>query len=80
VSSFILATNFSAAALCFFCSVADLLGYSSHVIDYLWQHDSLGNVDADFYRAQDAVERKMAKFRKVDFSDLVGMACSQSLA
>jgi hypothetical protein len=62
------------------CSVADLLGYSSHVIDYLWQHDSLGNVDADFYRAQDAVERKMAKFRKVDFSDLVGVACSQSLA
>ena len=57
------------------CSIADLLGYSSHVIDFLWQHDSMGNVNADFYRAQDAVERKMAKFRNTDFSSMLGMSC-----
>jgi hypothetical protein len=56
------------------CSIADLLGYSSHVIDFLWQHDSMGNVNADFYRAQDAVERKMARFRNTDFPSMLGMS------
>jgi hypothetical protein len=46
------------------CLVADMLGYSCYVIDFLLIHKSRGNVDRSFYQALNELKLKYTRFMR----------------
>ena len=44
------------------CSIAARLGFNSYVVDYKWEHGSVGKIDERFFQARKQVEAKMAMY------------------
>jgi hypothetical protein len=41
------------------CSVASRLGYSSHVLDFPWWHESMGTIDKAFFETRERLQQKL---------------------
>ena len=49
------------------CIIADILGYTSYVINFHLQHNSAGNKDKSFYRSEKELTKKYQKSSKSRF-------------
>jgi hypothetical protein len=56
------------------CLMADILGYSSYVINFHLQHNSAGNKDASFYKSEKAL---VGKYQNAFKLRLIKSSCAK---
>jgi hypothetical protein len=57
------------------CLIARRLGYESFVVDFLWRHDSHGNMDSRFFEAREIIQEKLRRC----YSQLRSPTCCTTL-